>query len=75
MTTYIPDTKRYKKEMFGMRNSIFRSTLFPADKRLMRGSIIEELISEILLEKLNLFFLILALNQVYLYMPCTLHLH
>ena len=47
MTTYIPDTKRYKKEMFGEKTSIFRSTLFPAHKRLMRGSNLEELITEI----------------------------
>ena len=47
MTTYIPDTKRYKKELFGDKPSIFRSTLFPADKRLMRGSNLEDLITEI----------------------------
>lgn len=47
MTTYIPDTKRYKKELFGEKPSIFRSTLFPADKRLMRGSNLEDLITEI----------------------------
>ena len=47
MTTYIPDTKRYKKELFGEKHSIFRSTLFPADKRLMRGSNLEDLITEI----------------------------
>ena len=47
MTTYIPDTKRYKKELFGDKPSVFRSTLFPADKRLMRGSNLEDLITEI----------------------------
>ncbi len=47
MTTYIPDTKRYKKESFGEKASVFRSTLFPADKRLMRGSNLEDLITEI----------------------------
>ena len=47
MTTYIPDTKRYKKEMYGESPTIFRSTLFPADKRLMRGSNLEDLITEI----------------------------
>lgn len=48
MSTYIPDTKRYKKEMFGEQNSIFRSTLFPADRRLVRGSNLEELVEEII---------------------------
>ena len=47
MTTYIPDTKRYKKEMYGENPTIFRSTLFPADRRLMRGSNLEDLITEI----------------------------
>ena len=47
MTTYIPDTKRYKKEMYGESPTIFRSTLFPADRRLMRGSNLEDLITEI----------------------------
>ena len=47
MTTYIPDTKRYKKESYGEKPSIFRSTLFPADRRLVRGSNLEELITEI----------------------------
>ena len=47
MTTYIPDTKRYKKEMYEENPTIFRSTLFPADRRLMRGSNLEDLITEI----------------------------
>lgn len=47
MTTYIPDTKRYKKEMYGENPTIFRSTLFPADRRLMLGSNLEDLITEI----------------------------
>lgn len=47
LTTYIPDTKRYKKEMYGESPTIFRSTLFPADRRLMRGSNLEDLITEI----------------------------
>ena len=47
MTTYIPDTKRYKKESYGEKPTVFRSTLFPADRRLVRGSNLEELIIEI----------------------------
>jgi cellulose biosynthesis protein BcsQ len=45
--TFIPDTKRYNKELSGERKAIFRSTLFPADKRLLKGSNLEELLIEI----------------------------
>lgn len=47
MQTYIPDTKRYKKELSGEKVSVFRSTLFPADKRMIKGSNLEELVAEI----------------------------
>ncbi|EGK06077.1 ParA family protein [Dysgonomonas mossii] len=47
MKTFIPDTKRYKKELSNERQSIFRSTLFPADKRMIKGSNLEELIAEL----------------------------
>lgn len=47
MQTYIPDTKRYKKEMFGSKPSIFRSTMFPPEKQRLKGSNLEELIAEI----------------------------
>ncbi|MDR2810881.1 MAG: ParA family protein [Tannerellaceae bacterium] len=47
MKTFIPDTKKYNKEMSDKR-TVFRSTLFPADKRLIKGSNLEELIEEIL---------------------------
>ncbi len=47
MKTYIPDTKRYKKELSGEKQSVFRSTLFPADKRMIKGSNLEELVAEI----------------------------
>ena len=43
----IPDTKRFKKELDAQRKTVFRSTLFPADKRLVKGSNMEELITEI----------------------------
>jgi len=45
--TFIPDTKRYNKEISNERKPIFRSTLFPADKRLIKGSNLEELLIEI----------------------------
>ena len=34
----IPDTKRYNKELSSLKNSIFRSTLFPPDNRQIKGS-------------------------------------
>ena len=47
MRTFIPDTKRYKKELVADRKAVFRSTLFPASRPLVRGSNLEELITEI----------------------------
>lgn len=47
LKTFIPDTTRYKKELSGDGRPVFRSTLFPADKRLLRGSRLEELLIEI----------------------------
>ena len=47
MKTFIPDTKRYKKELVADRKAVFRSTLFPASRPLVRGSNLEELITEI----------------------------
>ena len=47
MKVFIPDTKRFKKELDAQRKTVFRSTLFPADKRLVKGSNMEDLITEI----------------------------
>ena len=47
MKTFIPDTKRYKKELLADKKAVFRSTLFPASRPLVRGSNLEELITEI----------------------------
>jgi hypothetical protein len=47
LKVFIPDTKRFKKELDAQRKTVFRSTLFPADKRLVKGSNMEELITEI----------------------------
>lgn len=47
MKVFIPDTKRFKKELDAQRKTVFRSTLFPVDKRLVKGSNMEELITEI----------------------------
>lgn len=43
----IPDTKRYNKELSPLKNSIFRSTLFPPDNRQIKGSGLCELIDEL----------------------------
>ena len=48
MQTVIPDSKRFRKEMSVDRKAVFRSTLFPVDKSLLKGSNIEELVNEII---------------------------
>lgn len=47
LKTTIPDSVRYKKEMAKDRREIFRSTIFPPDKKLLKGSNLEEFIAEI----------------------------
>jgi cellulose biosynthesis protein BcsQ len=47
MKTFLPDSKRFRKEMSGERKTVFRSTLFPPDKNLLKDSNIEELVAEI----------------------------
>jgi cellulose biosynthesis protein BcsQ len=47
MKTFLPDTKRFRKEVSDERKSVFRSTLFPTDKNLLKGSNVEELVNEI----------------------------
>jgi len=47
MKTSLPDSKRFRKEMSGERRSVFRSTLFPPDKVLLKDSCIDELSDEI----------------------------
>ena len=39
--------KRYNKELSSLKNSIFRSTLFPPDNRQIKGSGLCELIDEL----------------------------
>jgi len=46
--TVIPDSKRFRREMNTTHKPIFRSTLFPIDKTMLKGSNIEELVNEIL---------------------------
>ena len=47
LKTRVPDTKRYRKEILGAGQRPFRSTLFPPDKQMARGSNIIELLNEI----------------------------
>ena len=47
LKTFIPDTTRYKKELSNSGKALFRSTLFPADRKMLRGSRLEELLIEI----------------------------
>ena len=47
LKTFIPDTTRYKKELSNSGRALFRSTLFPADRKMLRGSRLEELLIEI----------------------------
>ncbi len=48
MKTYLPDSKRFRKETAADRKAVFRSTLFPADKTLIKGSNLDKLVDEIL---------------------------
>jgi len=48
MQTVIPDSKRFRREMSESHRPVFRSTLFPMDKTLVKGSNMEELVNEFL---------------------------
>ena len=48
LTTQIPDTKRFRKELDAENRTVFRSTLFAPDKRMVAGSGIPELAHEII---------------------------
>lgn len=47
LRTELPDTKRYNKELSVNRAAIFRSTLFPPDRKLLRNSNLDKLVKEI----------------------------
>jgi cellulose biosynthesis protein BcsQ len=47
LKTSVPDSKRFRRELSESHKPIFRSTLFPVDKSLLKGSNIEELVDEI----------------------------
>jgi cellulose biosynthesis protein BcsQ len=46
--TFLPDSKRFRREQSVNHKALFRSTLFPADKALVRGSNLDALINEML---------------------------
>ncbi len=46
--TFLPDSKRFRREQSVNQKALFRSTLFPADKALVRGSNLDALINEML---------------------------
>lgn len=48
LKTFIPDSKRFRRELSAGHRPLFRSTLFPADRSLLRGSNIEALTDEVL---------------------------
>jgi len=48
LNTFLPDSKRFRKEQSISHKALFRSTLFPADKALVKGSNIDMLIDELL---------------------------
>lgn len=47
LRTELPDTKRYNKELSTERNVVFRSTLFPPDRKMLRNSHLDKLAKEI----------------------------
>ncbi len=46
--TFLPDSKRFRRELSISHKALFRSTLFPADKTLVKGSNLEAFIDELL---------------------------
>ncbi len=48
LRTFLPDAKRFRREQSASRRAVFRSTLFPADKSLVRGSNLDKLVDELL---------------------------
>lgn len=48
LKTFLPDSKRFRKEQSISHKALFRSTLFPADKVLVKGSNLDVLVDELL---------------------------
>lgn len=47
LKTHIPDTKRFRREMDETHRAFFRSTVFPPDRQLIKGTRVDELVAEI----------------------------
>lgn len=48
LKTFIPNSLRFRRELLESHKALFRSTLFPVDKTLLKGSNLDELTKEIL---------------------------
>ena len=48
LKTCLPDSKRFRRELSIGHKALFRSTIFPADRALVRGSNLNEIVDEIL---------------------------
>ena len=48
LKTFMPDSKRFRREQSVSYKALFRSTLFPADKSLVKGSNLDTLTDELL---------------------------
>ena len=48
LKTFIPDSKRFRREQSIGHKALFRSTMFPADKSLVKGSNLDALVDELL---------------------------
>lgn len=48
MKSYLPDTKRFRHEITTEHKPVFRSTLLPADKQLIKGSNLDQVADELL---------------------------
>jgi cellulose biosynthesis protein BcsQ len=48
LKTSLPDSKRFRRELPASHRAVFRSTIFPVDKALLKGSNVDALVDEIL---------------------------
>ena len=48
LKTFVPDSKRFRRELSVSHKTLFRSTLFPSDKSLVKGSNLDALTDELL---------------------------
>ena len=48
LKTFIPNSLRFRRELLESHKALFRSTLFPVDKTLLKGSNVDELTEEVL---------------------------